>query len=88
MFLWRCKKLAKCPKWSISLLNRIFRGAHALPLFAPFTPIDAVQRLIGLLETAVNQVPGGFLKVLGSVNQSPIQCQTLLDFYRISMETF
>ena len=39
MFLWRCKKLAKCPMWNISLLNRIFSGGACAP------PFCAVGRL-------------------------------------------
>ena len=42
MFLWRCKKLAKCLTWSISLLNQIFVGCVRSPFLRRSTPLDAV----------------------------------------------
>ena len=66
-----------------------FQGGACAPPFCAVGRLSAhFKHLIGLLETAVDQASRGFLKVLGGVDRSPIQCQTLLDFYRISMETF
>ena len=73
MFLWRCKKLAKCPTWNISLLNRIFSGGACAPPFCAVGRLSAhFKRLIGLRKRCQSGV-GRFLKVLGCANLTPIR---------------
>ena len=41
-------------------LKRLLGGCVRSPFLRRSTPIDALKRLIGFLESAVNQASGGF----------------------------
>lgn len=59
MFLWRCKKLVKCPTWCLSLLNLISRGGVRPPFSRRLTPLGAFRRLMASRQTPLNQVLEG-----------------------------